>query len=40
MPRSAPTSPSEFVEFLKADRKAAEDLVKIANTPAIEYRPQ
>ena len=37
---SAPTSPSEFVEFLKADRKAAEDLVKIANTPAIEYRPQ
>ena len=37
---SAPTSPSEFVEFLKADRKAAEDLVKIANSPKTEYRPQ
>jgi tripartite-type tricarboxylate transporter receptor subunit TctC len=37
---SAPTSPSEFVEFLKADRKAAEDLVRIANSPKAEYRPQ
>jgi ketopantoate reductase len=27
-------------EFLKADRKAAEDLVRIANTPKSEYKPQ
>jgi tripartite-type tricarboxylate transporter receptor subunit TctC len=35
---SAPTSPEEFSEFLKADRKAAEALVKIADTPKTEYK--
>jgi len=37
---SAPTSPAAFLDFLKADRKAAEDLVRIANTPKSEYKPQ
>ncbi len=37
---SATTSPAGFVDFLKADRKAAEDLVKIANTPKTEYKAQ
>jgi tripartite-type tricarboxylate transporter receptor subunit TctC len=36
----ATTSPEGFIAFLKADRKAAEDLVKIANTPKTEYKPQ
>ncbi len=36
----APTSPAEFARFLKEDRKAAEDLVRIANTPKQEYKPQ
>jgi tripartite-type tricarboxylate transporter receptor subunit TctC len=35
---AAPTSPEEFVAFLKADRRAAETLVKIANTPRTEYK--
>ena len=34
------TSPAGFVEFLKTDRKAAEALVKVANTPKTEYKPQ
>ncbi len=37
---SAPTSPQEFAEFLKADRKAAAELVKIANAPVTQYKPQ
>lgn len=37
---SATTSPAGFIDFLKADRKAAEDLVKIANTPKTEYKAQ
>lgn len=37
---SATTTQSEFSDFLKADRKAAEDLVKIANTPKTEYKGQ
>ena len=37
---SAITSPAEFAEFLKSDRRAAEALVKIANTPKTEYKPQ
>jgi len=37
---SATTSPAGFIDFLKADRKAAEDLVRIANTPKSEYKPQ
>jgi len=36
----APTSPAGFVDFLKEDRKAAEALVKIANEPRKEYKPQ
>jgi tripartite-type tricarboxylate transporter receptor subunit TctC len=36
---SAITSPAEFAEFLKADRRAAEALVKVANTPKTEYKP-
>ena len=35
---AAPTSPEEFSAFLKADRQAAETLVKIANTPRTEYK--
>jgi tripartite-type tricarboxylate transporter receptor subunit TctC len=37
---SAPTTPAEFVAFLKEDRKAAETLIKIANTPRTEYKPE
>lgn len=37
---SAITTPVEFAEFLKADRRAAEALVKVANTPKTEYKPQ
>ena len=36
----APTSPAAFAAFLKEDRKAAEALVKIANEPRKEYKPQ
>jgi hypothetical protein len=35
----AATSPAGFVAFLKEDRKAAEELVKIANTKREEYKP-
>jgi len=34
----APTTPEGFVQFLKEDRKAAENLIKIANTPKTEYK--
>jgi tripartite-type tricarboxylate transporter receptor subunit TctC len=37
---AAPTTPQGFAEFLKEDRKAAEALVKIANTKPAEYRPE
>ncbi len=37
---AAPTTPTEFTAFLAADRKAATDLVAIANTPKTEYKPQ
>ncbi|MET0277319.1 MAG: tripartite tricarboxylate transporter substrate binding protein [Pseudorhodoplanes sp.] len=37
---SAITTPVEFAEFLKRDRQAAEALVKVANTPKTEYKPQ
>ncbi len=37
--RRSPARPA-FAEFLKADRKAAEALVKVANTPRTEYKPQ
>jgi tripartite-type tricarboxylate transporter receptor subunit TctC len=36
----APTGPAAFAAFLKEDRKAAEALVKIANAPRKEYKPQ
>ncbi|NVO17415.1 MAG: tripartite tricarboxylate transporter substrate binding protein [Rhodoplanes sp.] len=35
---SAPTSPEAFVTFLDEDRKAAELLIRIANTKAEEYK--
>jgi len=35
----APTSPAGFVAFLKEDRKAAETLIKIANSKREEYKP-
>ena len=37
---AAPTTPAAFAAFLKEDRKAAEALVKIANSKREEYRPQ
>lgn len=37
---SAPTTPAEFAAFLKEDRKAAEVLIKIANSKREEYKPQ
>jgi tripartite-type tricarboxylate transporter receptor subunit TctC len=37
---AAPTSPAEFAAFLKQDRKAAEELIKIANGKREEYKPQ
>jgi tripartite-type tricarboxylate transporter receptor subunit TctC len=36
---SAPTTPEEFASFLREDRKAAETLIKIANTKRAEYKP-
>jgi tripartite-type tricarboxylate transporter receptor subunit TctC len=36
---SAPTTPEEFAAFLREDRKAAETLIKIANTKRTEYKP-
>jgi tripartite-type tricarboxylate transporter receptor subunit TctC len=37
---SAPTTPAEFVAFLKDDRQAAETLIKIANAKPEEYKPE
>jgi len=36
---AAPTSPAEFAAFLKQDRKAAAELIKIANSKREEYKP-
>ena len=36
---SAPTTPAGFAVFLKEDRKAAETLIRIANTKPEEYKP-
>ena len=36
---SAPTSPEDFVAFLRDDRKAAQDLIKLANAKSEEYDP-
>ncbi len=35
----APTSPEEFAQFLKEDRRAAETLIAIAKTPKTEHKP-
>src|SRR5665647_3884811 len=37
---AAPNSPAEFAAFLKEDRKAAEALIKIANSKREEYKPE
>jgi tripartite-type tricarboxylate transporter receptor subunit TctC len=37
---AAPTTPAGFAAFLKEDRKAAESLIKIANSKREEYKPQ
>ncbi len=37
---AAPTSPEEFVAFVQEDRKAAQELIKIANTPRTDYKPE
>lgn len=37
---AATTTPQEFAAFIKADRTAAETLVKIANTKPVEYKPE
>jgi tripartite-type tricarboxylate transporter receptor subunit TctC len=36
---AAPTTPAGFAAFLKEDRKAAEALIKIANSKREEYKP-
>jgi tripartite-type tricarboxylate transporter receptor subunit TctC len=36
---SAPTTPEEFAVFLREDRRAAETLIRIANTRPEEYKP-
>ncbi len=36
---AAPTTPGAFAAFLKEDRKAAETLIRIANTKPAEYKP-
>ena len=37
---AATTTPEEFAEFVKRDRQAAEALIKIANTPREDYKPE
>jgi len=37
---AAPTTPAGFAAFLKEDRKAAEALIKIANSKRLEFKPQ
>jgi tripartite-type tricarboxylate transporter receptor subunit TctC len=37
---AAPTTPAGFAAFLKADRKAAESLIKISNSKREDYKPQ
>jgi tripartite-type tricarboxylate transporter receptor subunit TctC len=37
---AAPTTPGGFVEFLKQDRQAAENLINIANARKTEYKPE
>ena len=37
---SAPTSPEEFSAFVQQDRKTAETLIHLANTPRTDYKPE
>jgi hypothetical protein len=37
---AAPTSPAEFAAFVQQDRVAAAALIKLANTPREEYKPE
>ena len=37
---SAPGTPAEFAAFIKEDRRNAETLIKIANTPRTDYKPE
>ena len=37
---AAPTTPEEFAAFVQEDRKAAQELIRIANTPRTDYTPQ
>src|SRR5262249_38647669 len=37
---SAPGTPAEFAAFLKEDRAQAEALIKLANTPRTDYKPE
>lgn len=37
---AAPTTPAEFAAFVAEDRKAATELIKIANTPRQDYKPE
>ncbi len=37
---AAPTTPAGFAAFLKEDRKAAETLIKIANSKREDYKPE
>jgi hypothetical protein len=36
----APGTPAEFAAFLKQDRQDAERLIRIANQPREDYKPQ
>jgi tripartite-type tricarboxylate transporter receptor subunit TctC len=36
----APGTPAEFATFLKQDRQDAERLIRIANQPREDYKPQ
>src|SRR5262245_53824288 len=37
---SAPTTPADFVAFVKEDRKLAESLIRLANTPREDYKAE
>ena len=37
---AAPTTPEEFASFIQQDRKAAQELIRIANTPREDYKPE
>lgn len=37
---AAPTTPAEFATFVAQDRKDAAELIKIANTPRQDYKPE